>query len=159
MLLLQEHRIVSAVHVLHGLVRGDIDCFDLLSRISFYVSQCSIRHTISFYTDIRGTNTIVKSLVYIMCNNWNKQCRLWYLHYYWVVLIILSFLSAVFFFLYIHIYIIYILYILMFFMCFGNFVLCKYHLNNKWFTTVQFEVLYNFRYSIYRSLKFCNSYE
>lgn len=64
--LLQERRIISSICFLHG---GDIDCSDLLSCINFHMSQPSIKHTTSFYTEIKKTNILVKHLVCTICNN------------------------------------------------------------------------------------------
>lgn len=72
---LGKRRVYSSLVFLHKLLRGGVDCPDLLSQINFSVPRINARQSLTFSCERARTNVMLRSPVNFMCSNYNKICR------------------------------------------------------------------------------------
>lgn len=73
---LDLRRICISLTFLYKLLHNTIDCCALLGIIKFNVPRINSRHNPTFRFDIPRTNILLKSPMYVMCQNYNNLCDL-----------------------------------------------------------------------------------
>lgn len=71
---LERRRIITSLIFLFKLLRGGIDCPDLLNQINFFVPRLNTRQHLTFLCERARTNVMVKSPLNFMCSNFNVMC-------------------------------------------------------------------------------------
>ena len=69
---LKTRRIYASLVFLFKLLRGGVDCPDLLYQLNFFVPRINSRQNVTFLCERARTNVMVKSPVNFMCSNFNK---------------------------------------------------------------------------------------
>lgn len=69
---LYHRRLLSSLTFLYKLLHNAIDAPVILSMLNFQIPRQNLRNTQAFYCDIARTNTLVKSPIHVMCDNFNK---------------------------------------------------------------------------------------
>ena len=69
---LELRRAINSLKMLYNLLHNKLDSSLLLGMLSFQVPRITSRQTHTFYCNTPRTNVLLRSPVYIMCNNFNK---------------------------------------------------------------------------------------
>ena len=69
MLSLSERRNARCAGFALGLIRGDIDCSFLLSRMMIHVPRVSARYSRTFMLPASRSNALARTPLYVMCKN------------------------------------------------------------------------------------------
>lgn len=78
---LEYRRKCISLTFLYKLVHEKIDCPDLLSQINFYTPRLGLRQHKDFLTNRANTNILIKSPVYVMCNQFNEISKFCDIHF------------------------------------------------------------------------------
>lgn len=69
---LDLRRVINSLKILFNIFHNKLDCSLLLGMFSLQVPRITSRQTHTFYNKMPRTNVLVKSPIYVMCNNFNK---------------------------------------------------------------------------------------
>ncbi|KAJ8980525.1 hypothetical protein NQ317_008322 [Molorchus minor] len=61
---------------LYKILHNQINCPELLAQLNFYVPRLCTRNNLTFYCTAPRTNMLLKSPIYVMCDNYNKLCHI-----------------------------------------------------------------------------------
>lgn len=74
LLSLDNRRTYNSCLFAYKLVNHLIDCPELLAQLNFRIPQQNTRNELCFYPPTPRLNTMIKSPIYSMCNNFNQFC-------------------------------------------------------------------------------------
>lgn len=73
---LLHRRNVLSVKFLYNIIHNNIDCPKILNAITFKIPRLESRYETMFYIPRSRTNIMCKSPIYVMCNNYNRICKI-----------------------------------------------------------------------------------